>query len=225
MARIYSLGERIADGVIHVIGVVAGLAAGITLIVMAVPTLPGSVSASLIVYAVAMIAMFSFSAAYHLIDVPHWKERLCHYDQAAIFAKIAGTYTPIAFAKIGGFVGGSLLIGIWSVALFGIGAKVLFAMQRHGLTICLYLALGWVGILAIVPVIEALNSFSLILLLVGGVVYSVGVIFHVWKALPYQKAIWHLFVLVATGLHFTAIVWAVFDEPIAEAQALLTVFT
>lgn len=211
MHRVYTFGERIADGAIHAIGVTGGLIAAIVLLAMAYPELPVPVSASLSVYALAMVAMFGFSAAYNLIDVPAWTDRLRRFDQAAIFAKIAGTYTPLAFVKIGGFTGYGLLIGVWSVALFGIVSKLSSSRRWERTTIVLYLALGWVGVLAIFAMLETIEPASLILLFVGGILYSVGVIFHLWSKLPYQNAIWHLFVLVATASHFLAIVWAVFE--------------
>jgi len=136
---------------------------------------------------------------------------LRRFDQAAIFAKIAGTYTPLAFAKIGGLTGAGLLIGVWSVALFGIVGKLSSARRWERTTIVLYLALGWIGVLAISAMLDTLEPVSLILLFAGGILYSVGVIFHLWSSLPYQNAIWHLFVLVATASHFLAIVSAVFE--------------
>lgn len=211
MHRTYTFGERIADGAVHAVGVIGGLTAAVILLVMAFPELPVPVSASLSVYAVAMVAMFGFSAAYNLIDVPAWSDRLRRFDQAAIFAKIAGTYTPLAFVKIGGLTGYGLLIGVWSVALFGIVGKLSSARPWKRTTILLYLALGWAGVLAIFAMLETIEPASLILLFSGGVLYSVGVIFHLWSRLPYQNAIWHLFVLVATASHFLAIVWAVFE--------------
>lgn len=211
MHRIYTFRERIADGTIHAIGVIGGLAAAVFLLVMAYPQLPAPVSVSLSVYAIAMVAMFGFSAAYNMIEVPRWADRLRRFDQAAIFAKIAGTYTPLAFVKIGGLAGTGLLIGVWSVALFGIIGKLSSSRRWDRTTIVLYLALGWVGVLVIFAMLETLEPASLILLFIGGILYSVGVIFHLWSSLPYQNAIWHLFVLVATASHFLAIVWAVFE--------------
>ncbi|MEM1048061.1 MAG: hemolysin III family protein [Pseudomonadota bacterium] len=211
MQRIYSVGERVADGTIHVIGVVGGLIAATALVTVAIMTLPVSETVSVAVYAVAMVAMFGFSAAYNVIDFPQWKETLRRYDQAAIFAKIAGTYTPLAFAKIGGFAGTGLLVGVWSVAVLGIVGKLALSRRWDRTSLVLYLALGWAGVLTIGPVIDSLPLVSLVLLVIGGVTYTVGVVFHLWSSLPYQNAIWHLFVLVATALHFSAIAWAVFE--------------
>jgi hemolysin III len=206
----YGLGERIADGIIHVLGVAGSLIAVAILIAIAVSTLPFGVTASLLAYGLAMIAMFGFSAAYHLIPVPDWKLFLRKLDQAAIFIKIAGTYTPFALVKMGGAAGYTLFGVVWAVALSGAAAKLLVQPKRDWFSIPLYLALGWAGLAAIQPLVMSVPSESLILLGVGGATYTIGVLFHLWESLPYQNAIWHLFVLVGTGCHFAAVTIAVF---------------
>lgn len=211
MHRAYTFGERLADGAIHLVGIVGGLLATIYLLGRAFPDLSWSASVSLIIYATAMIAMFAFSAAYNLIDVQAWADRLRRFDQAAIFVKIAGTYTPFAVIKIGGFTGYGLLAGIWSVALVGIAGKLLSARPWKRTTIFLYLALGWVGALVAIFAFDTLSTTSLLLLVAGGLLYSFGLIFHVWSRLPYQNATWHLFVLAATACHFLAIASVVFE--------------
>lgn len=206
----YGLGERIADGIIHVLGVTGSLIAVALLIAAAVATLPFDATASLAIYGVAMVAMFGFSAAYHLIPVPDWKLLLRKLDQAAIFIKIAGTYTPFALVKMGGVAGYTLLGVVWTVALAGATLKLSVKPRRDWFSIPLYLALGWAGLAAIQPLVMAVPSESLILLGVGGAIYTVGVLFHIWESLPYHNAIWHLFVLVGTGCHFAAVTIAVF---------------
>jgi len=206
----YGLGERIADGIIHVVGVAGSLIAVAVLVAIAVSTLPLSATASLLVYGLATIAMFGFSAAYHLIPVPDWKLFLRKLDQAAIFIKIAGTYTPFALVKMGGVAGYTLFSVVWTVALAGAAAKLLVQPKRDWFSIPLYLALGWAGLAAIQPLVMAVPSESLILLGVGGAIYTAGVLFHIWESLPYHNAIWHLFVLVGTACHFAAVTFAVF---------------
>lgn len=207
----YTVRERIADGCVHVFGVTASIVAVITLLIFAIPTLPADATVSLVIYGVAMIAMFSFSAAYNLVSVPSWKGILRRFDQAAIFVKIAGTYTPFALVKMGGAAGYTLLSSVWVVALVGAVAKLLPTPRWDRLSVPLYLALGWAGVFAIQPLVLSVPLDALILLGIGGVLYSVGVIFHVWESLPYQNAIWHLFVLVATVCHFAAVVTAIFE--------------
>lgn len=205
----YTLSERIADGVIHTIGVTASLIATIIVFAFVVPGLPTSSATSLIIYGVAMVAMFSFSAAYHMIPMPHWKGGLRRLDQAAIFLKIAGTYTPFAVVSLGGLWGYGLLGAVWSVAVFGIVVKLVRRNGMGSLTVVLYLALGWAGLAVVKPLFDAVPLPDFALIGIGGVLYSIGVIFHLWEKLPFQNAIWHLFVLAAASCHFAAVVHAV----------------
>jgi hemolysin III len=124
--------------------------------------------------------------------------------------KIAGTYTPFAIVKMGGLAGFGLLAAVWAVALIGAGAKLLLTASWDRLAIALYLVLGWAVLTVIQPLAQSLPFGALLLLGLGGGLYSVGVIFHVWNGLPYQKAIWHLFVLAGTACHFGAVTRAVF---------------
>jgi hemolysin III len=206
----YTAGERIADGIIHVIGVTTGLIAVIVMMIVAIPSQPVSTTASLAIYGLAMLAMFGCSAAYHLIPVPGWKKTLRRIDQAAIFLKIAGTYTPFALIKMGGFVGYALLSSVWIIALAGAAGKLLLTQSWDRTAIALYLSLGWAGLATMQPLAASMSSTALTLLAIGGVLYSVGVIFHVWRSLPYQNAIWHLFVLAGTACHFAAVTCAIF---------------
>lgn len=210
MHRPYTAGERIADGAIHVIGISAGATAATLLVLAGMAALSLPIAISLTIYAVTMVAMFSCSAAYNLVDGPRWKARLRRLDQAAIFIKIAGTYTPFAIVKLGGALGFGLLTGVWAVAIAGATVKLIFAQRWERTAIALYLALGWAGLLVLWPLVRTVEPGVLILLVTGGILYSVGVVFHVWSSLPYQNALWHLFVLVATATHFAAVAWAMF---------------
>jgi hemolysin III len=204
-----SPGERIADNAIHVIGIVAAPIAVVTMLVVAVRHLPATATASLAIYGAAMLAMFGCSAAYHMVPAASWKNFLRRLDHAAIFLKIAGTYTPFAI-KMGGAGGLGMLGSVWLVALLGAAGKLLLRSTWDGFAIPLYLALGWVGVAMLQPLAGSLAPTSLFLLGIGGVVYSVGVIFHLWRSLPYQNAVWHMFVLAGTGCHFGAVTSAMF---------------
>jgi hemolysin III len=204
------LGERTLDNIIHVTGVVTGLLAVIAMLLAAALYLPAASTASLAIYGAAMLAMFTCSAAYHMIPVARWKGFLQRLDHAAIFLKIAGTYTPFAAIKIGGLWGVSLLATVWAVALLGSVGKMLLASTWDRVAIPLYLGLGWLGVAMFQPLAASVGPVTLILLAVGGALYSVGVIFHLWRSLPYQNAIWHAFVLAGTACHFGAVTSAVF---------------
>ena len=206
MDSTYTSGERLVDGVIHGLSILASLIALPILIVMAIPHLSAASVSSLAIYAAASLAMFIFSAAYNLIPVVSWKDRLRRFDQAAIFMKIAGTYTPFTLLKIGGAWGIGLLTAVWAVALSAAAAKLFLPGALDRISIGLYLVLGWAVLLVIRPLAAALPLDALILLAAGGGLYTVGVVFHLWKGLAYQNAIWHGFVLAAASCHYAAVV-------------------
>jgi hemolysin III len=181
------------------------------MLVAAVRHLPLSSTAVLAVYGATLLAMLGFSAAYHMVRVPAWRGRLQRMDHAAIFLKIAGTYTPFAAIKIGGATGWTLLAVVWVVALLGAAGKLLLASTWDRLAVPLYLALGWVGVAAAPRLVDSVTPAVLALLGIGGLLYSFGVVFHLWRSLPYQNATWHLFVLAGTACHFAAVTSAVFS--------------
>jgi hemolysin III len=203
-------GERNADVLVHLIGVAAGFVGVGIMLVQALRQLPTPSTACLAVYGMGLMAMLGCSAVYHMLTAPGWKEIFRRCDHAAIFLKIAGTYTPFAVVSLGGIAGYALLVSVWAIALLGAAAKVLLAHTWDRLAIVLYLALGWSVLTVFPPLIASVSSTALVLLGLGGVLYSVGVIFHVWTSLPYHKAIWHLFVLAASACHFGAVMEAVF---------------
>jgi hemolysin III len=210
MRSIVTAGERTADSIVHVTGIAAGLLAVIAMLVQGVRYLPTPSTASLAIYGAGLLAMLGCSAAYHMVAVPRWKSVLKRFDHAAIFLKIAGTYTPFAIVNMGGIIGYALLSLVWVIALVGAGAKLLLASSWDRTAIVVYLALGWSVLTVIQPLSQSVPINALLLLCLGGGLYSVGVIFHVWRSLPYQNAIWHLFVLAGTACHFAAVTQAVF---------------
>jgi hemolysin III len=205
----YTTAERVADGCIHAVGVVVSLAATATLITVAILYLPPLSTLSVMIYSIGMVGVFCFSAGYNLVSGPRLKALLRRFDHAAIYVKIAATYTPFAMVKLGGAVGFGLLAAVWAVGLFGVAAKLFWPAHLVRTSYVLYLAQGWACVAALQPLAEALPERALTLLVVGGVLYTVGVAFHLWQSLPYHNAIWHGFVLVASACHFAAVVDAV----------------
>jgi hemolysin III len=130
---------------------------------------------------------------------------LRRFDHAAIFAMIAGTYTPFTILGLQSGWSTGLTIGIWSVAAIGIALKLWQPRRIETISVALYLGLGWIGLIALHPFMVALDAATLALLAAGGILYSVGVVFHLWRRLPYHNAIWHGFVLVAAGIHYLAV--------------------
>lgn len=203
----YSLGERVADGTLHVIGVGASLAALAALLVIGIQTTDTSLMVlGLAIYGVALVATFGFSAGYHLAVRPKVKEVLRRLDHAAIFLMIAATYTPFVLFKMNNAWGLGLLAVVWTMAAMGIALKLFAPRYLDGLSTALYLVQGWAVLAAWAPLQSALPASVLTLLMVGGVLYTVGVVFHLWSRLPYQNAIWHGFVLSAASCHYAAVI-------------------
>jgi hemolysin III len=201
----YTLGERVADGLIHLASVIGSLIAAAALMVVAAGVLPGDWILPLAVYCIALVVTFSCSAAYNLVMSPRPKELLRRCDHASIFVMISGTYTPMALIGMGDAWGIALFSFVWLITLVGATAKLLIPRAVEGVTIGLYLVQGWAAIFAIGPLVSMIPPQALVLLAVGGILYSVGVLFHLSRSLPYHNAIWHAFVLVAASLHYAAV--------------------
>ena len=200
----YDRDEIIADGVIHAIGICFGLIGTVVIIIIASHSTKIVAIASVLIYAAALVAMLGFSAAYNMWPVSRTKWILRRFDHSAIYFLIAGTYTPFIAQLKNSFAAGGLLAGIWITAGLGVVLKLVLPGRFDRVAVVAYLLLGWSGVMAY-DVIGSLPSLTLWLLAAGGVLYSIGVIFHLWESLHFQNAIWHAFVLVATICHYTAV--------------------
>lgn len=199
----YRRAERLTDAVIHASGLVLVLIA-VPVLITAAAFLRGDFTAmfGVTVYGFALIAMILCSALYNMIPAPGWDEVLKRLDHAAIYVKIAGTYTP--FTLLSGH-GLWLLTGLWAAALTGVGIK-LFSPHRFRLaTLSLYLAMGWAGLLAGGTFLEALSVPVLTLIVTGGLLYTAGVAFYLFERLPFHYTIWHVFVLAASLVFYAAV--------------------
>lgn len=205
----YTIRERVADGCVHVIGVTASLVALTALLIIGVQSQTLLWGVSLTIYGLALVATFSCSAGYNLVVRPKLKEVLRRLDHAAIFLMIAGTYTPFILIKMNTPWGLGLLAVVWGMAAIGIAIKLFAPRFLEGLSTALYLVQGWAVLAAWEPLMSALPGRALTLLVIGGVLYTVGVVFHLWERLPYQNAIWHGFVLSAASCHFVAVIFVV----------------
>ncbi len=201
----YDRAEIIADGIVHGIGVALGLTGAIVLLAIAFQALHGAEIGSVVIYVIGLLAMLGLSAAYNLWPVSPRKWLLRRFDHSAIYLLIAATYTPFLVQMKSGLIAAALLAVVWLTAAIGIALKLWWPGRFDRLSIALYLVLGWSGALAYEPVIEALRPLTLWLIAIGGALYSVGVLFHVWRRLRFQNAIWHGFVLTAAGVHYTAV--------------------
>lgn len=203
--RVPSRGELVADGVVHVVGIAAGVIGAIILIALASLKHSYIEIIAVSIYAAGMILMFSCSALYNLARRSRYREFFRQLDHSGIFLMIAGTYTPFTTLMLKGTWAVALTALVWSVALIGIVIKLAWPRRLEGVTTGLYIALGWVGIIALEPLFMSLGIAVLVLLGIGGALYTIGVIFHLWERLPYQNAIWHGFVVAAAGTHYGAV--------------------
>jgi hemolysin III len=203
--RLESRAEWRVDAVVHVGGMTLGLAACVALAMLVLPSEGSATLMSIAVYAAGLLAMLGCSALYNLAGDGSRKALWRRLDHAAIFVMIAGTYTPFLTIAIAGGWGVGLLIFVWTVAAAGVVLKLLHPGWLETLSIAAYLLLGWTILVAIDRLIAALSLPALILLAAGGILYSVGVLFYQWDRLPYQRAIWHGFVLAAAACHYFAI--------------------
>jgi hemolysin III len=205
----YDRAELIADGVIHALGVGLGLVGAIAIVILTANSIRAADTLSVMIYTIGLLAMLGFSAAYNLWPVSRAKWILRRLDHSAIYMMIAGTYTPFIAQMKAGLVSVGLLISIWSVAIVGMILKMLLPGRLDRLAIVLFLLLGWSGVVFFETIAASLPSASLWLLAAGGVLYTTGVIFYMWRSLRFQNAIWHSFVLAAAGCHYSAVLAAV----------------
>jgi hemolysin III len=199
---------KCADLVVHVIGLTLALVGGIVLLALAVRA--GSISAvvGVSIYGAGLLAMLAFSTAYNFAKA-QYRPSLRNLDHAGIFLMIAGSYTPFTIHSLSGAWAWGMTIAVWSIAGLGVLMKLTLPKVDRRLSLALYLALGWLVVVAIKPMIANVAWYALILLLAGGVLYSTGVIFYVNKRLKFARAIWHGHVVAAAAAHWTAVLLGV----------------
>ncbi len=201
-----SVAEWRLDALVHVVGVTLGIAGCVFLSILALPVADRTVLVSLTIYGTGLLAMLSCSALNNVADPGPWTELWRRLDHAAIFLMIAGTYTPFAAIAIGGAWGTGLLVFVWAMATIGIVVKLLHPGPLETLSVAAYLLLGWTILIAIDRLIAAVSLSALVLLAAGGILYSVGVLFYRWDGLPFNRAIWHTFVLAAAACQYIAVI-------------------
>lgn len=200
----FSRAELWADGVVHVIGVVLGVGAVAVLIAYVFATAPIVDLLPVSIYGATLLTALTISAAYNMWPISPRKWLIRRLDHSAIYILIAGTYTPFLVKLSESLLAQVLLALIWITSAVGVALKVALPGRLDRLSILLYLLLGWSGVV-LWDSITTLPTTALWLMLAGGVLYSIGVVFHVWESLPFQNAIWHGFVLVASGCFYGAV--------------------
>jgi len=209
----YSLGEEIAHGLTHGIGIVLAIAGLCVLVTFS--ALYGSavhVVASSI-FGASMIVLYTASTLYHSLPMPETKRIMRVVDHASIYLLIAGTYTPFTLVTLEGAWGWSLFGVVWGLAIAGIIFKLFFTGRFDRLSVAIYVAMGWCGLVAIKPMMAALPTLGLWLLVAGGLAYTGGVIFYLLERMRYHHAIWHLFVMAGTTLHYFVVLFFVIPGP------------
>ncbi len=205
--RKQTTGEEIANSVTHGVGAILSMAGLVILVVLA--SMHGDVwqIVSCAIFGLTMFQMYLASTLYHAIQTPRIKEALRIFDHAAIYLLIAGTYTPFTLITLRGAWGWSLFGVVWGLAVAGIIFKIFFIGRFPKVSTTIYIAMGWIAIIAIRPIIENLPFGGLMLLLGGGIAYTSGVIFYAWESQPYAHSVWHLFVLGGTVCHFLCVMF------------------
>jgi hemolysin III len=201
----YDRAELIADGVVHAVGICTGLVAATVLVVLTAIYASTVDIVVVSVYVAGLLSMLGLSASYNLWPVSPTKWLLRRFDHSAIYVLIAATYTPFIVQLKQSIFAYVLLTGVWCVAIFGIVLKLRCPGRFDRLSVGLYLALGWSGVMLYDQVMTTLPARALACVIAGGVLYSLGVIFHAWRRLRFQNVIWHCFVLLGAGCHYTAV--------------------
>jgi len=199
-----SVWARRADLIVHIAGLTLALFGGGLALGLAVSNGMLGKVAAVSIYALGLIAMLAFSLAYNFAK-PSWQPFLRRLDHAGIFLMIAASYTPFTTQALTGAWSIGMTTAVWSLAALGIAGKMFLPGLGKTIWVVLYLALGWMVVIAIKPMIEEVPAVAMWLLAAGGVVYSVGTIFYAAKGLKFRRAIWHGHVVAAAGLHYAAI--------------------
>ncbi len=203
--RAQSRGEEIANSVSHGVGLLAGLVGALVLMLSAVRHGGAARIAGASVFAVAMVLLYLTSTLYHALPGNRAKQVFRLLDHASIYVMIAGTYTPITLSVLGGTWGWTLFGIVWGLALGGIVLTMAGGVRFPKLRISLYLAMGWLIVVAVKPLWLRMPSEGLVWLSAGGLAYTVGVVFYAAKRVRYGHFVWHLFVVAGTACHFIAV--------------------
>lgn len=195
--------EELASSMTHAAGVVLSVAALVAMLWVAGGEVVRTIAA--LVFGVSLVMLYLSSTLYHWVSSPRWKHFYQWLDHVCIYLLIAGSYTPLALVSLRGAWGWSLLAMIWLLAIAGVLVKSLSKGRRdHWISTALYVLMGWLALTVIGPMLRALPLAGVLWLVAGGLSYTLGVVFFLWRRLPYHHAIWHLFVLGGSACHVAA---------------------
>ena len=198
--------EELANTITHGVGLFLSVIGFFVLVVMALLHGGPALIASSIVYGVSLVVLYAASTSYHSTSSPELKKKLQIVDHCCIYLLIAGSYTPFGIVILGDALGQSLLVLIWAFAAIGILSKLLLRNRFTAISVISYLIMGWLGGLAVQPLLGVLGSTAVALAVAGGLAYTLGVIFFALHRLPHNHAIFHVFVMAGSVLHYLAVV-------------------
>jgi hemolysin III len=201
----YTLREEIANSVTHGIGAVLSAAGMVLLVVLAFLYGDARSVAAFTIFGASMLLLYLASTLYHAIQHRRAKRLLRKCDHAAVYLLIAGTYTPFLLISLRGPTGYALLALVWGMAALGVLWKMVFTGRYEVLATIVYVLMGWMSILAYRQMVATVPPDGVRFLFAGGIIYTVGVLFYAWEKLPYNHAVWHLFVLGGSALHYAAV--------------------
>lgn len=203
--KVYTLAEEAANAITHGLGAVLSMAGLTMLVIVAAVTQDPYRIIGVTVFGVTMLLMYLASTLYHALPHPPVKRVMRIVDHCAIYLLIAGTYTPFMIVSMRGTWGWSLFLVLWGAAVLGCFFKMFFTGRYEFLSTAMYVAMGWVAVIALKPALEMIPPGALLLLLLGGIAYTGGVVFYVIDRIPYNHAIWHCCVMAGTAIHFAAV--------------------
>lgn len=212
-SKAYTAMEEVAHALTHGVGAILSVVALVVMLTWAAAYGDTWHVVAASIYGASLILLYTASTLYHAFPWPRIKAAFQQLDHAAIYVLIAGTYTPFALINLRGAWGWSLLGVVWGIALVGVVLELVMTKRVKWLSLSLYLGLGWMALIVIKPMIDTVDTGGLLLLVAGGLAYTLGVIFYVWKSLPYHHAIWHVFVLAGSVFHFFSIFYFVLPQP------------
>ena len=201
--------EKLADGWVHGVGLVVFSLAAATLLGLSIWQGGFGQAAAVSIYGACLIAMIACSMAYNMAENAKRKSVLRRFDHAAIFLMIAGSYTPFTTQRFEGGWAIGMTAAVWSIAALGIAGKLFLPNLPKWLWLTLYLSLGWIVLIAFAPLLQTVSLVAVILLAIGGLVYTAGVPFYAWEKLPFRRAIWHGFVMAGAGVQYAAVLTGV----------------
>ena len=202
---IYTSREEAAHALSHGLGFLAALI-GLAIMVYAAFTRGSATHTfAVTVFGSTLLLLYGASTLYHALPASRAKDLLQKLDHIAIYLLIAGTYTPFLLIKVPGTLGWTLLALIWTLAFGGIALELVRNSPTRKTSVALYLGMGWLAVFALEPLVQTLDPAGVVLLILGGLTYSLGVVFYAWNRLPYNHAVWHVFVLGGSAFHFAAI--------------------